>query len=144
MVKVKRTNPVAKNRTIITVVGRITFDKEGFAETSQEDADILVKHYGNYEIVGKGSSKPKEKETEDVVEKPETEEEVINDDSNADGEDQQGEGEDSDVDEMEKAINDISKIAELKALAEDAGYPEDEYSSIRSKKDMRAYLIGKL
>lgn len=146
--------------------GKIVVGTDGVAEVDQEVADHFVNNGSGWDYVNKPKSAVKgdvngdgkvdgkdlsevhkeyakaAKEAEEDNETATGSVDVEEIDEPANG--GQTETIEDDAVSIEDQINSINKLAELKALAKDSGLPEDQWSKLKSKKEMKEYLIGKL
>lgn len=125
--KVKFSKEISK-KIIVPVDGLIEL-KDGIADVSVRCATVLVKGNPKYwSYVKNHSSKNEddaEKDTDDV-------EKDTNDVEN-------------DTDDRQKLEEHLGTLSfdELKGYAKEAGFPEEEYSNLNSKKLLKAYLLNK-
>lgn len=107
----------------VPVDGTITIDGNGVADVSVKCATILVKGTNDWDYL--------KKETAPVVD---------NDDEEDDTEDSTDGA--SDRETFELGLKDM-KLEDMKAMAKEAEYPEEEWAKLISKKLMTAYLLKK-
>jgi len=118
--KIKAKNPkVASMKLCVPVDGIIDIDSNGLTDVSPKCAAHLVTGTNDWEYLKK---------------KVESEEESE--------EDENGDGEISEKEEFDAGLKGMS-ITEMKDMAKEAGYPEEEWTGLTNKKVMSAYLSKK-
>lgn len=116
---------VASIKLIVPIDGVIEVDADGIADVSPKCAVQLVQNTNDWEYLTKKKEEPKSESEEETTEE-ESEEETTEED-----------------DEKQEFLSRIEKmkLSEMKEFAKEAGRPEEEYTSITSKKLMIAYLL---
>ena len=115
--KIKAKNPkIASMRLCVPVDGVIEINAEGVVEVSSKCAEVLVKGTNDWEYLS------------DPAEVEETEEET--------------EEETTERSQFIDQLADMS-LADMKAMAAEGEFPEEEWKKINSKKLMSAYLLKK-
>lgn len=123
--KIKAKNSkVVSMKLIVPIDGIIDIDGNGIADVSPKCAVQLVNSTNDWEYLKK-SVPEKEAEEPEEVEEPEDENE-----------------ESSERDAFQEGLKTM-KLEEMKDVATEAGYPEEEWEKLTSKKLMSAYLTKK-
>lgn len=127
--KIKAKKPsISSIKLFVPIDGLIEVDKEGIADVSPKCAVQLVNGTNDWEYLKKASE-------EKVGENENTGSDKVEDTQNGD--------EINEIEEFKSGLKDM-KLKEMKDLANEAGYPEEEWGKISSKDLMSAYLVKKL
>ena len=140
--KIQATKSSIKSmRLCVPFDGIIEIDEKGIADVSAKCAVELVKNTSDWKYIGKAedaektpkddAKEVKEPETDKPVEEPEKDAET---DEN---EDEEG-AEELTADKLK-----MLKATELRAMCEEAGFPEGEYKDLK-KSELIDYLLAKL
>lgn len=124
--KIKAKNSkVVSMKLIVPIDGLIDIDGNGIADVSPKCAVQLVNSTNDWEYLKKNVP---EKEAEDIDE----------DDDELEDENEES----SERDAFQEGLK-AMKLEEMKDVATEAGYPEEEWKKLTSKKLMSAYLMKK-
>lgn len=140
--KIQATKSSIKSmRLYVPFDGIIEIDEKGIADVSAKCAVELVKNTSDWKYVGKAedaeetlkgdAKETKEPETDKPVEEPEK-------DAEAEENDDEEDAEELTADKLKTL-----KATELRAMCEEAGFPEDEYKDLK-KSELIDYLLAKL
>ena len=135
-VKIVTTKDNRLGKQLVSSAGTITVSQDGIAEVDAEVAEHFVNNGLGWAYASEPSAKKEAKAAKKESAKEETP--VVSSDANGGG------TEDVSDDDIAKTIGSMSKMADLRSLAKDAGLPSNEWGSIKSKKEMKEYLLSKM
>lgn len=140
--KIQATKSSIKSmRLCVPFDGIIEIDEKGIADVSAKCAVELVKNTSDWKYVGKSEDAEKTpKDDAKEVKEPETDKPVEEPEKDAEAEENDGE---EDAEELTADKLKTLKATELRAMCEEAGYPEDEYKDLK-KSELIDYLLAKL
>ena len=135
MTKIKARNPqIASMRLCVPIDGLISIDHRGMANVTPKCAALLVKGTNDwlyYDDWAKAQEASKQKE--EAVEEPMVEETV---------QEETAEDAAKEREEILKMLETMT-VAKLKEYAKQAELPAEEWENIRSKNELKAYLMSK-
>ena len=140
--KIQATKSSIKSmRLCVPFDGIIEIDEKGVADVSAKCAVELVKNTSDWKYVGK-SEDAEETLKDDAKEVKESETEKPVDETEKSAETEEN-GDEEDADELTADKLKALKATELRAMCEEAGFPEDEYKDLK-KSELIDYLLAKL
>ena len=131
-------------RLCVPFDGIIEIDENGIADVSAKCAVELVKNTSDWKYIGKAEDAEKKEETlkgdAKETKEPETDKPVEKSEKDAETE---GNDDEDGADELTADKLKTLKAAELRAMCEEAGFPEGEYEDLK-KSELIDYLLAKL
>ena len=140
--KIQATKSSIKSmRLCVPFDGIIEIDENGIADVSAKCAVELVKNTSDWKYIGKAEDAEKTpKDDAKEVKEPEIDKPVEEPEKDAETEENDGE---EDAEELTADKLKTRKAAELRAMCEEAGFPEGEYKDLK-KSELIDYLLAKL
>lgn len=143
--KIQATKSSIKSmRLCVPFDGIIEIDEKGIADVSAKCAVELVKNTSDWKYVGKSEDAEKKEETlkgdAKEVKEPETDKPVDEPEKDAETEEN---GDEEGADELTADKLKTLKATELRAMCEEAGFPEGEYKDLK-KSELIDYMLAKI